>query len=75
MFYNGEPPNDPTDARHYAVVQGGKIWQILHWDKGGQLDGPRDLSYFWNTRTMINAFTGETGMTQNAYVYYVCYNR
>ena len=75
MFYNGEPPNDPANAPHYAVARGGKIWQILHWGEGGQLDGPHDLSYFWNSRTMVNAFTGETRTTDNAYVYYVCYNR
>ncbi|MBW1903461.1 MAG: hypothetical protein JRJ20_17825, partial [Deltaproteobacteria bacterium] len=42
MFYLGDPPNDPSNAPHYAVVRGGKIWQILHWGEGGQLDGPRD---------------------------------
>jgi hypothetical protein len=75
MFYNGEPPNDPSNAPHYAVVRGGKIWQILHWGEGGQLDGPHDLSYFWNSRSLINAFTGRSVVTNSSYVYYVCYNR
>ncbi|MBW2218689.1 MAG: hypothetical protein JRF40_04225, partial [Deltaproteobacteria bacterium] len=51
MFYSGPPPNDPTKAPHYAVVYGGKIYQILHWGEGGQLDGPRDLSFFGNSRS------------------------
>jgi len=75
MFYTGNPPNDPSNAPHYAVVRGGKIWQILHWGEGGQLDGPRDLSFFWNNRSLINAFTGESKLAQSAFVYFVCYNR
>jgi hypothetical protein len=75
MFYLGEPPNDPSNAPHYAVVRGGKIWQILHWGEGGQLDGPRDLSFFWSSRSLINAFTGESKVTESSFVYFVCYNR
>jgi hypothetical protein len=75
MFYLGGPPNDPNNAPHYAVVHGGKIYQILHWDEGGQLDGPRDLSYFGNSRSLINAYTGETKVASNPYVFFVCYNK
>ncbi|MBC2713396.1 MAG: hypothetical protein HGJ94_21080 [Desulfosarcina sp.] len=75
MFYTSDPPNDPSNAPHYAVVRGGKIWQILKWREGGQLDGPRDLSFFWGSRSMINAFTGVSKFTTNAYVYFVGYNR
>ena len=75
MFYIGDPPNDPNNASHYAVVRGGKIYSILHWSQGGQLDGPRDLSFFGNSRNLINAYTGEPRVTNNRYVFYVCYNR
>ena len=75
MFYSGDPPNDPTNAPHYAVVHGGKIYQILHWGEGGQLDGPRDLSFFGNSRSLINAYTGETRVSNVPYIYYVCYNK
>jgi len=77
MFYSGPPPNDPTNAPHYAVAYGGKIYQILRWDKGGQLDGPRDLSYFAldNSRTLINAYTGETRVSDSPYIFFVCYNK
>ncbi len=75
MFYRFGPPNDPADAPHYAVVRGGKIWQILHWGEGGQLDGPRNLSFFWNSRSIINAFTGEHKVATSPFIYFVCYNR
>jgi hypothetical protein len=77
MLYTGDPPNDPYKAQHYAVVHGGKIYQILHWGEGGQLDGPRDLSYFAlnNSRTFINAYTGETSVSNSPYVFFVCYNK
>jgi hypothetical protein len=75
MFYTGDPPHNPLNAPHYAVVRGGKIWQILHWGEGGQLDGPRELAYFGNSRTLVNAFSGSSVTTNNTYVYFVCYNR
>jgi hypothetical protein len=75
MFYNNQPPNDPRDAPHYAVVRGGKVWSILHWDEGGQLDGPRDLAFFGTNRGLYNPYKGEYKTFTNPYVYFVRYQK
>lgn len=65
---------DPEHAPHYAVVQGGKIWQIVNWGKsGGVLDGPQDPEYFFKPRQLTNPSTGETTTSPRVYHYYAVY--
>ncbi|MDT8358448.1 MAG: hypothetical protein RQ758_08110 [Methanomicrobiaceae archaeon] len=64
------------DAPHYAVVQGGRIWQIVNWGKsGGVLDGPHDPEYFFKPRQLTNPDTGETTTSPRIYHYYAVYRR
>jgi hypothetical protein len=72
--FDGAP--DPKNAAHYAVVQGGTIRQVLAFKQGGALDQqPRDLSWFFDTRTVTNPYTGVTSTSPRIYQYYTVYHR
>jgi hypothetical protein len=67
---------DPSNAQHYAVVIGGEIWEILHWDPyGGQFDGPRDPVYFLNRPKMMNPYTGNEEEPVVPFLYYTIFNK
>ncbi|MEA3255439.1 MAG: hypothetical protein U9Q22_06355 [Candidatus Altiarchaeota archaeon] len=67
---------DPENAPHYAVVEDGKLWQIVHWSKDkGFLDKPRDPEYFFNQRTIIHPTTKESKTSPRIYRYYTIYRK
>jgi hypothetical protein len=66
---------DPSNSPHYAVVKDGKIWQIVHWDEGGQLDGPRDPEFFFKPRILTNPYSGKTYPEFKPYHYYAVYRK
>jgi len=72
--FDHEP--DPKSAAHYAVVEDGKIRQVLAFGQGGALDDtPRDIGWFFDTRTVTNPYTGTTSTSPRVYQYYTVYHR
>ena len=71
LNFDTPPGTDANpEANHYAVVYGGELYQILNWPQGGAFDGPRDLSFFFQSRKLTNPFTGETSDFSRIYQYY-----
>lgn len=79
LGFSGAP--DPSDASHYAVADGGRVLQVLSFrnpatgKQEGTLDQPRDLSYFFTTRTVTNPYSGETSTSPQVYQYYKVYRK
>jgi hypothetical protein len=66
---------DPKNAPHYAVVEKGKVRQVLAFGEGGALDQPRDIGWFFDTRTVHNPYTGNDVTSKNVYQYYIVYHK
>lgn len=74
VFATGGTP-DPKSAPHYAVVENGKVRQVLAFGQGGALDEPRDIGWFFDTRTVKNPYTGESLTSPVVYDHYTVYHR
>jgi hypothetical protein len=71
LSFNNPPGTESNPkADHYAVVYGGKLYQILNWTSMGEFDGPRDFSFFFNPRTLTNPVSGETVVSNREYQFY-----
>lgn len=66
---------DPKNAPHYAVAQDGKVLQVLSFPQGGVLDEPREIAWFFDTRTVTNPATGTTSTSPRVYQYYTVYQK
>jgi hypothetical protein len=75
VFGSGSSAPDPKNAQHYAVVKGGKVLQVLAFSQGGALDQPRDLGWFFDTRTVTNPYTGTSSTSPLVYSQYTVYRK
>lgn len=74
MFGTTAPP-DPTNAKHYALVFDGKIYNIIHWTQGSQFDGPRMPEDFLYRPVLLNPYNGIDYVPQVPFQYYIAFNK
>ncbi len=75
IVFGFDAPPDPKNAPHYAVAQDGKVLQVLSFPQGGVLDQPREIGWFFDTRTVTNPATTTTSTSPKVYQYYIVYHR
>lgn len=67
---------DPKNGAHYAVVEKGKISQVLNFAKGGAFNQTNDIAWFFSQRTVYDPYNNNQAMTSpKVYHCYTVYHR
>lgn len=67
---------DPKNGAHYAVVEKGKISQVLNFDQAGAFNQTDDIAWFFSKRTVYDPYQGNKALSSpRVYHCYTVYHK
>ncbi len=76
IVFDWDSAPDPKNAAHYAVVENGKISQVLNFGKGGAYNQTADIAWFFSKRTVYDPYnSNQAMMSPKVYHCYTVYHK